>query len=209
FWLTIVHPEDRDLAARLAAGRFTGGKGALNQFRWVTKDGRAVWVEAQSVPIYDKDGRTVGLRGVTMDISERKRAEEERAGFLAEQQEHSDRLQKISEAALAFNSTHSVDELFHLVTEQARSIIGAHQAVTTVFAVDGAVPVHAVSLSEKYAAWRGHRGDLGPAVDSRVCEANQPMRMTQAEMSAHPQWRYLTTGTERRPPLRGWLAAPL
>jgi PAS domain S-box-containing protein len=48
-----------------------------NEFRWVTKDGRAVWVEAHSVAIRDEAGRPVGMRGVTMDITARKRAEEE------------------------------------------------------------------------------------------------------------------------------------
>ena len=210
FWLTIVHPEDRDLAARIAAGRFASGKGSLNQFRWLTKDGRAIWVEAQSLPIYDEHGNTVGLRGVTMDISERKRAEEERSRFLAEQQEHSERLQKIAEAALAINSTRSPDDLLHLVTEQARHIIGAHQSITSLVAgPEGAEPLHAVSLSEKYAAWRGHRGQPNPAIDWQACETNQPIRMTQAELAVHPTCRSLAAGTERRPPMRGWLAAPL
>ncbi|MEN3330759.1 MAG: hypothetical protein V7641_124 [Blastocatellia bacterium] len=85
FWLTIVHPEDREQAARTAAENFASG-GGLNQFRWLKKDGRALWVEARDVVIRDEQGQAVGMRGVTMDISERKRAEEERAHFLAEQQ---------------------------------------------------------------------------------------------------------------------------
>jgi PAS domain S-box-containing protein len=82
FWLTIVHPDDREQAARTAAKNFASG-GGLNQFRWLTKDGRAIWVEARDVVISDEQGRPAGMCGVTMDISERKRAEEERARFLA------------------------------------------------------------------------------------------------------------------------------
>jgi PAS domain S-box-containing protein len=85
FWLTIVHPDDREQAARTAAGNFASGGGS-NQYRWLTKDGRAIWVESRDVVIRDPHGQPVGMRGVTMDISERKRAEEERAHFLAEQQ---------------------------------------------------------------------------------------------------------------------------
>jgi PAS domain S-box-containing protein len=85
FWLTIVHPEDREPAAHTAAENFASG-GGVNQFRWLTKDGRAIWVEARDVVIRDEQGQPVGMRGVTMDISERKRAEEERTHFLAEQQ---------------------------------------------------------------------------------------------------------------------------
>jgi PAS domain S-box-containing protein len=76
FWLSIVHPEDREIAARTAVATFESGEIGTNQFRWMTKDGRAVWVEAQSVAITDAAGRPVGMRGVTMDITERKEAGE-------------------------------------------------------------------------------------------------------------------------------------
>jgi PAS domain S-box-containing protein len=76
FWLTIVHPEDRERAAREARQKFDTRKGGTSQFRWVTKDGRAIEVEAQSVVICDEQGEPVGMRGVTMDLTGRKRAEE-------------------------------------------------------------------------------------------------------------------------------------
>ncbi|HEV2799613.1 MAG TPA: ATP-binding protein [Pyrinomonadaceae bacterium] len=76
FWLSIVHPEDRDAAARTATETFTSGKVGINQFRWMRKDGRAVWVESHSVAIMDESNRPVGMRGVTMDITERKEAGE-------------------------------------------------------------------------------------------------------------------------------------
>jgi PAS domain S-box-containing protein len=77
FWLTIVHPDDRDAAAEKAAEGFASGKGRTMEFRWLTKDGQTVWVESSWVVIRNDEGQPVGLRGVNMDISERKRAEEE------------------------------------------------------------------------------------------------------------------------------------
>jgi PAS domain S-box-containing protein len=77
FWLSIVHPEDRDRAARTASATFASGRVGTNQFRWITKDGRAIWVEAHSVAITNEAGRPAGMRGVTMDITERKEAGEE------------------------------------------------------------------------------------------------------------------------------------
>ncbi|MCZ7572140.1 MAG: PAS domain S-box protein [Ardenticatenaceae bacterium] len=76
FWLTIVHPEDRERAAQEAAAIFAGGKEGTNRFRWIAKDGRILWVEARSVVVCDETGTPIGMRGVTMDITERKRAEE-------------------------------------------------------------------------------------------------------------------------------------
>ena len=76
FWLTIVHGEDREQAAREAHAIFESGRGGTSQFRWVTRQGQVVYVEAQSTVILDEAGRPAGMRGVTMDITARREAEE-------------------------------------------------------------------------------------------------------------------------------------
>jgi PAS domain S-box-containing protein len=76
FWLQIVHPDDRERAAEISGNAFVAGANSTMEFRWMTKDGRAIWVEANSAVIKDDQGNPVGLRGVTTDISERKQAEE-------------------------------------------------------------------------------------------------------------------------------------
>ena len=78
FWLSIVHPEDRERAAAEARAKFDGD-GGVSEFRWVRRDGRVVHVESRSVPVRDAQGRAVGMRGVTMDISSRRTAEAELA----------------------------------------------------------------------------------------------------------------------------------
>ena len=75
FWLTIVHEEDKEKAAADALVTFKSRKAGINRFRWTAKDGRLVWVESQSTVICDEQGNPVGMRGVTMDISERKQKE--------------------------------------------------------------------------------------------------------------------------------------
>jgi PAS domain-containing protein len=47
----------------------------LIQFRSLTKDGRVVWVESHLSPIRDQGGNSVGLRGVTLDVTQKKHAE--------------------------------------------------------------------------------------------------------------------------------------
>ncbi|MEK6289213.1 MAG: PAS domain S-box protein [Acidobacteriota bacterium] len=83
FWLSIVHPDDRERAAQEAAAIFGSRRGGTSRFRWVARDGRVVWVEAQSVVVCDDAENPIGMRGVTMDITERKRAEDAQR-FLAE-----------------------------------------------------------------------------------------------------------------------------
>lgn len=74
FWLTIVHPDDRERAAREASEIFRNGHGT-SEFRWLRKDGQPIWVESQSVVIRDHAGNPIGMRGMTMDITDRKKAE--------------------------------------------------------------------------------------------------------------------------------------
>jgi PAS domain S-box-containing protein len=76
FWLTIVHPDDREAAALHAQEHFAAGDFRTNSFRWMTKDGRAIWVESHSMVVKDKDSRAIGMRGVTLDMTARRRAEE-------------------------------------------------------------------------------------------------------------------------------------
>lgn len=120
----------------------------------------------------------------------------------------SERLSSLADAAMELNATLSVSEVVERVTEQARNIVGAQQAVTS-FTVDHnwAQAVTAVSPSDRSAAWSD--GSVQPddaGLYRLVCERNQPIRLTQVQIEAHPAWRLADDG-ER--PVRGWLAAPL
>src|SRR6185503_10973972 len=81
FWLSIVHPDDRERAGREAAAIFASGKGGSSRFRWMHRDGREVWVEAHSIVVCDERG-PAGMRGVTMDVTAAVEAEIERAELL-------------------------------------------------------------------------------------------------------------------------------
>jgi len=111
----------------------------------------------------------------------------------------------------ALRSARSIAELLELITEKARELVGAHQATTSVvFGGDWAKAVHAVSLSDKYAAWRTYdeRPD-GSGIYRLVCQLGRPIRLTQGELEAHPAWRGFGAAAERHPPMRAWLAVPL
>ena len=76
FALSILLEEDREECSREIARLLESGKEGLLRFRWRANDGRVLWVEAHLAVMRDESGKTVGLRGVAMDISERKQAEE-------------------------------------------------------------------------------------------------------------------------------------
>jgi signal transduction histidine kinase len=126
-------------------------------------------------------------------------------------QRHAEQLQGLMRAALAINSALSIDEVLLLISEQARAIVGAHQAIAS-FALGERWSrlIHARSLSEKYSAWQDAeaRSD-GVEIYALICPGNHPIRLTQAELLAHPAWQALGAQSVRYPPMRGWLAAPL
>ena len=128
-----------------------------------------------------------------------------------QEQAHAGRLQKLAQASLVIMSRTSLEERLLLITDQARAVIGAHQAITTrTINQVKRQNVNAVSLSEKYAQWRDYDTQPdGSGIYSVVCESNTPIRLTQEELEQHPAWRNFGKEVEHHPPMRGWLAAPL
>jgi PAS domain S-box-containing protein len=118
FWLSIVHPDDRAQAAAAAAQAFARGEAHTNQFRWLTKDGRPLWVETHSTVTRDEAGRTVGMRGVTFDITSRKRTEED----LRQSLEDLSRMQRIS---TRLTQAGDFSALLHDILAAAIDITGA------------------------------------------------------------------------------------
>ena len=76
--LEIVHEEDRERVTRGIEAVFAGAGPTALRFRWIAKDGRIVQAEAHVAPLSDETRTTVGIRGVTLDITEQHAAEEAR-----------------------------------------------------------------------------------------------------------------------------------
>jgi PAS domain S-box-containing protein len=74
-WYTQLHPDDRDLWHReFARGCRTGGPFRA-ECRFLSRDGRIVWVHGEARLVRDDVGRPLFLQGVAFDITEAKRAE--------------------------------------------------------------------------------------------------------------------------------------
>ncbi|MEX1046216.1 MAG: PAS domain-containing protein [Actinomycetota bacterium] len=76
FWNKIIHPDDRERVREEAARANKTGEQFRSEYRAIAKDGRTVWLLDMSNRVsLSEDGSQV-WRGVTMDITERKEAEE-------------------------------------------------------------------------------------------------------------------------------------
>ncbi len=75
-FLALVHAEERAQYQQLIRAALRDGHNFDSQFRIVLPDGELRWVHALGRPAVDAGGRTTFLRGTSMDVTERKSAEE-------------------------------------------------------------------------------------------------------------------------------------
>jgi PAS domain S-box-containing protein len=76
FGFALVADEDRERARHDSEAVVTTGRERVSEFRWRTKDGQLRWVVNYLSPLVENGGGVVGLRGVALDITDRKLAEE-------------------------------------------------------------------------------------------------------------------------------------
>jgi PAS domain S-box-containing protein len=83
----MLHPDDIDAHRKVIAHFETGAQSYETEFRVVRPDGEVRWCAGTAAATVDKSGRIVRISGVTVDITERKRAEE-RQNLLAREVDH-------------------------------------------------------------------------------------------------------------------------
>ncbi len=202
-------PEDRltgkpeqELETARTAGR-------ASDDNWlVRKDGSRFWASGLITAL--QNGSLQGYVKVLRDLSERRQAKEQIARSLEREKQQTARLVQVAAASLTIHSALSVDSVLQVITEEARRIIDTHQSVSSMTVNEQwAQAINAISLSDKYAQWRTYDAKPeGSGIYAVVCRINKPMRLTQAELEAHPAWRRFGKEVANHPPLRGWLAAP-
>ncbi|NJL16188.1 MAG: PAS domain S-box protein [Nitrospira sp.] len=76
-WLNVVHPDDRPIAMKHWELMQRGAAEECHyELRMVKKDGSTIWTDVRCHAVRDQDGRLMRLIGATVDITERKAAEE-------------------------------------------------------------------------------------------------------------------------------------
>jgi PAS domain S-box-containing protein len=127
-FLARVHPDDRARFKVLARGVRPDSPSYAVTFRFVRPDGREVWLEETSRADFDASGRCVRLKGLTLDITERKRAEQHQDLLIAEL----DHRVKNVLARVAVVATYtrqgsrSIDEFIRALDGRIQSMADAH-----------------------------------------------------------------------------------
>ncbi|HEB72607.1 MAG TPA: PAS domain S-box protein, partial [Nitrospirae bacterium] len=108
-----IYHEDRKSTVNFCTKAFENGEDHEFEYRMVSAKGRIVWLR-DIVQVVKKDGKPISTRGVMIDITERKRAEEE----LLKHRDHleelvnsrTDEIKLIQKIAVSANEASTVDE---------------------------------------------------------------------------------------------------
>jgi PAS domain S-box-containing protein len=98
---SLIHPEDREWFEAAREHALATGEPLQVEFRIVRPDGDIRWCVASGVPVGDGEGEQTALTGVTIDITERKRAEQTLSRLNEELEARVEQRTREREAALA------------------------------------------------------------------------------------------------------------
>ena len=115
FWLTRVHPDDREWALQQIDRIYSEGAVSKVQFRWLTRDDRVIWAESHMTAMRGPNGE-VGARGFVLDITEQKEAEDK---LVKMHQELVEASRQAGMAEVASNVLHNVGNVLNSVNISA------------------------------------------------------------------------------------------
>jgi PAS domain S-box-containing protein len=210
-WLNAVHPDDLEAATQQFLSANERNETFSIEYRLRRADDAYRWIIDAGRPRFSRSGQFLGYAGNVLDITDRKQAEEEMAALLATEKRRAALLAQVASASKSMNAALSMDSVVRILTEEARSMLEAHQAITSLTVSENqAQAINMMSLSEKYAGDRAYleKADISD-IYMEACRTNRPMRMTQQELEAHPAWKEFRKHAKDHPLMRGWLAVPL
>ena len=127
-----VHPDDRAHFKALIHSVSPANPSYKIIFRFGCPDGREIWLEESSTAEFDAAGRCVHLKGLTLDITERKQSEE-RQGLLVAELDH--RVKNLlARVAVISTSTrqgsNSIDQFVEVLDRRIQSMANAHSLLS-------------------------------------------------------------------------------
>jgi two-component system, cell cycle sensor histidine kinase and response regulator CckA len=138
----IVHPDDRERVLGEARRVRATGEPVRDEYRYVTKDGRTVWVQDETYVVTDEDDAPAYVQGYLLDITERKQAEAER-DRLREELHHAQKLEALGR--LAGGIAHDFNNMLTAIRGYSELLVDA---------LEPGSPAHREALQVRRAAER-------------------------------------------------------
>nr|NQU92245.1 PAS domain-containing sensor histidine kinase [Bacteroidota bacterium] len=76
-WINALHPEERQSISEKWYKSVESNGNWGYEYRFMNREGRVSWIYGMAAPLHDHEGKTYGYLGTNMDITQRKKAEEE------------------------------------------------------------------------------------------------------------------------------------
>jgi PAS domain S-box-containing protein len=108
-WMKCIHPEDRGRVTERDQRTHESGERFQEEYRFIRRDGRVIWIKEDTNLIRDKDGHPLYWQGLLLDITKEK---EDEAALQRQLKE----LAVLHSASLAASTALSLDDLINQVT---------------------------------------------------------------------------------------------
>ncbi len=128
FWLKIVHPEDRGDVVQRRRELVEKGRGAAFEYRVRAADGRTLWIRGMADVVRDVSGVPRHVRGLMLDITGRRQAEEDALRLAA--------IVESSEDAIFAKDLHGIIRSWNIGAKkmygyEAQEVLGKHVSILT------------------------------------------------------------------------------
>jgi PAS domain S-box-containing protein len=121
----ITHPDDLPSNMPLFQRAITDGTPFVIEKRYMRKDGSFLWVQNSVSAVRDPSGKPRHVTAVSVDITERKRAEAERDALLLREREARDEAETLNEIARTLNAELDLEKIVQAATDAATKVTGA------------------------------------------------------------------------------------
>lgn len=128
FWVGRIHADDRKRVLRDTASAIRGHRPLVQEYRVLASDGRDVWVQDRATTVRGEDGEPLFRQGLMIDVSKRRRAEEDRRRALESQLALANRLEAIHELDRTLLSAASAEEMVAAALDRLRFLIPCDRA---------------------------------------------------------------------------------
>ncbi|HEU5275422.1 MAG TPA: MASE1 domain-containing protein [Xanthobacteraceae bacterium] len=127
-----IHPDDRARHQALVDSVSPESPSYADAFRFLRPDGQQIWLEATATVDFDAAGRPVRLKGLTRDITARKRAEERQDLLIAELDHRvKNVLARVAVVAMyTREGSRSMDEFVKVLDGRIQSMATAHSLLS-------------------------------------------------------------------------------
>ncbi|HSO76828.1 MAG TPA: ATP-binding protein, partial [Blastocatellia bacterium] len=180
FWANLMHPDDRESTLELCRTATAAGRDHDFEYRARAADGRIVWLHDKVFVVRGREGNAEQLRGLMVDITERKLAEEERDRLLlreqaarSEAEEAAEKVRRVQTLTDSVLSHLALNDLLSEMLYRIRDLLNADAAAILLVTEDGQYLTGraAIGLEEEARV----RVPMGRGVAGRIALSRTPL----------------------------------